>query len=1049
MKLLHLAFAGIGPFLAEQHVDFTAFEDSGLFLMRGPTGAGKSTVIDAIVYALYGTVARGSDSSKDRLRSTWCEPHDASWVELVFEVPSGIHRVRRTPGYTRPGRATPINPTVHVELVEMGADGEYHQVRALSRGIREAQDVLTHAVGLSADQFLQTVVLPQGRFADFLTATSAEREEILRDVFGTRTFVAIEEALRQGARTRSGSVERARSDVEAALASWGRAAARHLDPNGEAPGIDTPSAPVAVEDEEDFLAPLDAVCGSARERHEEDLRAQEVARRALMGARAAHEAGEDLSERRAEAARLLLEKEGITALAEADATESARLDRAALAGRLAPDWRRLHDARRVLADRASELSLLIADLDEADAPWGTDLLPLLDADTDPNAPTSTADGPDITASGEELVCADVSDALRHRIHALSERAVQMHELLELESGLPAREDALADLASRLDSLGRSLAAIDEREERLPADIAALDAILAKENAVRDSLDGLLAEQRELAERLDAARRASTMTADLVKRSEDLRTAVEEARIAALVEMDARQRWQADAAVTLAEGLEDGVACPVCGSLDHPHPAADADAGENTDHVTLEALHALGDATRAAEVRLEAARGEHARTVEALKELNGRARGDEASLELIATDLGERIDRCHADLTVIEEARGARIALADESARLSTLRAATQAERAAVAERAGTERATLERDRARCAEAHAGFDSLERAAMAAASRLESVERASTLLTQWQESRRRLADASSALLELQRELGLPADEESTRTLMADLLGTDEISERRAALEERAGRLRLIETLLASERLASALAEEEPDLEALAGAERTAEIASTEADRRVAAGEAGLAGLEESRDEVRTLLAAWRAADAEAGPIRRLAALATGAEENLMRTPLSSWVLMSRFNEVLAAANPRLDAISDGRYELRHTVEDHTRTRKSGLGLVLIDHDTDTQRSARTLSGGETFYVSLSLALGLADVVTAEAGGISLGTMFIDEGFGSLDSSRLDAVMGQLEHLRTGGRVVGVISHVEEMSRRINDQIIITKTDEGTSTLRLRGR
>ena len=179
-----------------------------------------------------------------------------------------------------------------------------------------------------------------------------------------------------------------------------------------------------------------------------------------------------------------------------------------------------------------------------------------------------------------------------------------------------------------------------------------------------------------------------------------------------------------------------------------------------------------------------------------------------------------------------------------------------------------------------------------------------------------------------------------------------------------------------------------------------------------------------------------------------MRRLADIAAASSpENLAATPLSAWVLVSRLEEVLRATNPRLAAISSGRYELVAVPDDGTQSRKSGLGLRIVDHDTDTERSARTLSGGETFYTSLALALGLADVVTAEAGGVELRTVFIDEGFGSLDAHTLSLVMDQLHQLRDDGRCVGVVSHVEEMASQIPDQVRVRPLAAGGSALRVR--
>lgn len=250
------------------------------------------------------------------------------------------------------------------------------------------------------------------------------------------------------------------------------------------------------------------------------------------------------------------------------------------------------------------------------------------------------------------------------------------------------------------------------------------------------------------------------------------------------------------------------------------------------------------------------------------------------------------------------------------------------------------------------------------------------------------------------------------------------------------------------LESDRLVRAAACPEPDIAALADASQRAGDASAEATRRAGRLEQHCAQLDAAYEVLDASLAALADAREQAGPIRRLADIASASgPENLVATPLAAWVLIARLEEVLASANPRLAAISSGRYELIAVPDDGTSSRKSGLGLAVIDHDTDSVRSPRTLSGGETFYTSLALALGLADVVSAEAGGVELRTMFIDEGFGSLDSHTLSLVMAQLQALRCAGRTVGVISHVEEMASQIADQIQVRPLGERGSTLRVR--
>jgi len=187
---------------------------------------------------------------------------------------------------------------------------------------------------------------------------------------------------------------------------------------------------------------------------------------------------------------------------------------------------------------------------------------------------------------------------------------------------------------------------------------------------------------------------------------------------------------------------------------------------------------------------------------------------------------------------------------------------------------------------------------------------------------------------------------------------------------------------------------------------------------------------------------------AARQEHAPVIRLAELAQGGAGNRHGITLPTYVLIRRFEEVITAANDRLGPMSSGRFTLeRSDAKEATRARKTGLSLRVLDSLTDVPRDPRSLSGGETFYVSLALALGLADIVTAEAGGVDLGTLFIDEGFGSLSSEILDNVLTELGRLRLGGRVVGLVSHVEALKQSIAERIEVRRLADGSSTLSVR--
>ena len=223
MRIHSLTMTGIGPYAGREHVDFDAVGASGRFLLTGPTGSGKTTIIDAIVFALYGDVADSADSSKERIRSTLVGPHTESVIELVFSTGAGVYRVRRTPTYERAKRrgqgTTTQNGTVKLwHLAEVGGEPLDEPVTRVG----DADAEIARAVGLSREQFTQTVVLPQGKFARFLRADSSERQHLLKDVFGTGIYDAIQDALIQASRDGARRVEQAAADLRGQVASLGR-----------------------------------------------------------------------------------------------------------------------------------------------------------------------------------------------------------------------------------------------------------------------------------------------------------------------------------------------------------------------------------------------------------------------------------------------------------------------------------------------------------------------------------------------------------------------------------------------------------------------------------------------------------------------------------------------------------------------------------------------------------------------------------------------------------------------------------------------------------
>ena len=1020
MKIRWLRIVGIGPFAGEHTVDFSAFEDSALFLLDGPTGAGKSTLIDAITFALYGDVARTKDASKDRLRSNHITDSDPSEADLVFEVATGIYRVTRTPAYTPAGKKSQRNSKSTLTRVgeDPAAPDGWRTVEPIASGPRDVGYEIPAIVGLDKDQFLQTIVLPQGKFSQFLNATSDAREQILRDIFDTQIYVDFTKALVDAAASSKRGIEERRI---AAVGAFERVCslddALSEDVQTDAPGAENRAAEAAqldagAEDASALTRWADDACERAREAHAQTLRVAETATTAARAASHTLAEGRALAEAQAEHARVS------AMLTELAASEVS----------IASDRERARQARRALA---------VSPLDAAEA----SALARLEAAGDQVAALFPALSDEDSVDPASLTPEAVA-ALRERAQDLRDEATRtrgsLEEALAVERSLPEARAQIESLRSEREQASARIASIKAEREALPLRIEQATEALRLMRADADTLPEAASALRAINERLDASMQADLLRSALLGASDELREATVAAKLANAAAADGHDLWIAQSASALARELEEDVPCPVCGSTEHPNPAPAAD-GE----ITREQVAELDQARDRAEATLRDARAHHQDLVRRIAQLNEVAGAPTPTLETErdrAAELVATLEALSPQITEIEAA------LAQERTRLDGLTDALASARESAAsltstleERESALAAAVARVETECAD----FASLDERAAHLDERAHRAAALAGACADWDNARASLVQARRSLADALTEQGLQAD--SWRSLLLPVPQVEAL-ETRVAAHEKA--LFAAREALASERLTRAASVPAPNLESLTETARNAEEDATVATRASGILEQHCAQLDAARASLERALEALALAREQAGPIRRLADIAAASgPENLASTPLSAWVLISRLEEVLAAANPRLTAISSGRYELVSVPDDGTASRKSGLGLAIIDHDTDALRSPRTLSGGETFYTSLALALGLADVVSAEAGGVELRTMFIDEGFGSLDSHTLSLVMAQLQALRCAGRTVGVISHVEEMATQIADQIQVRPLSEGGSTLSVR--
>jgi exonuclease SbcC len=961
-----LRLTAFGPFAASVSVDLDALASSGLFLLHGATGAGKTTLLDGIGFALFGRVPGVRNDAK-QLRSDYAAAGVRPEVQLEATCGGRRIRVTRSPSWERPKtRGTGTTTEQARVLLEELRDGTWS---TLSTRPREADDEIADLVGMSAEQFFQVVLLPQGDFARFLRAPSLERAKLLQKLFATERFAEVETWLAARRRALSDRTAAARDSVDLVMARIGEASGSAL-PEERAQEWAATLLEAASEVESLALQEV-SLCTAERDRLR--VLAQDATRLAALQTRR----------------RLALERQSelATTLDQRLALQR-EVEAAARAGEVAGVLAAV-DARR--ADRESALVVVEA------APRGS-LADLRQA---------VAEGQARAGVLESLRAVDVrrAAALADAGLAGAEHADALAQVADLElqlALLPDRRDQAGALLSSTRAASLALPALRARREQL----GALRPDLVRRGQVTASVDSLV--------QADLSARETWLS--LENKATDLRIANVNSMIAAL-----------------AFRLQDGVPCDVCGSPVHPDPSQlrhegvssddeeRAKAAADTAHDEVAAIQSQLAADRATLADLAARTS--AWTVAAL------------DTELAGLDL-------EIDVVVASAARVP--AVEKELAVLDSLLASVGKRQVAAAGRAdaAARRATEASTRAALAAQEIGavlgeavdVDSALVAAAADVARLAAAVAAIEAL-------------NAATLELDRA-GVTAE------IACTAAGFDAPSAALAAQRPAEWRAASAVSLRTAADAAAAVAAELADPALDIPLDPPAPVASTAAavlaaDEVLAAAQRSAAQRAHASTRLRDLLPVLAAAlkglgplEQEAREVRALADLCAGQGANGLKMTLVSYVLAARLEEVAAAASGRLLTMTQGRYSLIHTDGAARGGLRSGLGLLARDGWSGQDRDTATLSGGETFLASLALALGLADVVSAEAGGSRIGALFVDEGFGTLDEDTLDEVMDVLDGLREGGRVVGLVSHVAELRQRIPAQVEVTKTRAGSA-------
>ena len=878
MKPIQLVLSAFGPYVERTVIDFSALGEEGLFLIAGDTGAGKTTIFDAISFALYGEASGGKEKRKSKsFHSDYVSDQTETYVELTFRHRGETWWIRRNLEYQRPakkkkdGMETTTRQAADAQMRNEDTGEEILRMDDVNRRVREL-------LGLTQDQFTQTVMIAQGDFLKILTASSDDRKKLFRDLFHTNLYVDLQSRLQEK--------NRACADEQKALEQVILSAEGKIDPEAE------------FAEREILLSycgqiqHTDALCALLARLIEQEKAAQEQARA-----------------QKKEAA------DQIGALIAA-MTEGERVN-------------------RDFADWESKKARLAA----------------------------------LTAGQGEI------DAQRAAL-AAARRAQQ----LETDEALMRR--TRRDMDAQRAALSEAQAALEQAEKALPE----AETRMKEAESRGGEIHALLAQAKQMEDCLPVLGEVERLKAALDTQKRELQRLTEDSSRAQAAYIAAQNSYYLSQAGLLARELKAGQPCPVCGSTAHPCPAQ-----ITPETVTRQALEQAAKRRETAEKAQSDAATRLAANRAALDEREDRLRALKIGADETQQRLAARIDAAHqaaADRQrEIDAARSAYQALDKRKTAAQSAVDAAQKQLAALEKDLRAQTEAFEQKRA----AH-GFED--------------------------EASYRLAKRTNADIErLDREIR--NFDEQKRTLAAQ---THELEEKLS------GRQRT-------------------DLAALQNRRAAALDRQAKAENAEKAMVRKLTLHESAEREIRQANAAIQKKRGKWQIIQELYTCCAGIAAGNPRAKLTfeAYVQQYYFRFVVAAANKRLTRLTDGMFTLRVMREAANRVSQSGLDLEVLDRSTGQARDVSTLSGGESFLASLALALGLSDAVQSQSGQIRMDAMFIDEGFGSLDENALRSSIDVLLELADGKRLIGIISHVQELEERIDKQIVVTKTPNG-STVRM---
>ena len=948
MRPLKLIMSAFGPYAGSTEVDFTSLGERGLYLITGDTGAGKTTIFDAITFALYGE-ASGEIREASMLRSKYADEKTPTFVELSFVLGGKEYRVRRNPEYNRP-KARGEGFTLQKSDAELTLPDD----KIIARQ-KDVNQQIVEILGIDRSQFTRIAMIAQGDFRKLLFASTEERKKIFQKLFHTHLYQSLQEELKRIS-------TQMRKEFEKASASLDQYA------EGILCGEDDPLFDKVLQAWEHQI-PVAKIAELLKQLIDSDRMSESGLERQEK----------DLSEKISSSDKTLTvaaeQKKRKASLASAKAQQQHEIDRASACQEALQKAKLQQPKIEELTQKAADLKAQIPEYERLDE--------LISEVAELSQKTSDNQR-DLKYKSEKL------ESLQITLQAQKQELGSLQNAGEQEAKLTAQSDKLQQRVEDLDGLQMELADLHQINKKLS--------------------------------RAQQEYRAMQETAEKSQASYD----------------HMRKAYLDEQAGILAQDLTDGQACPVCGATHHPHPANISTEAptkeqlEQAEELADQSAKKAGDASRKA------------------GELRGRLEGKKQLVMKTASELLE--DDCYDSMDTglavgddFEKIAGSGTDAASDFSNIQAMLEARRQETKAALEALQEELKETAERRNRRDELGLQIPETEAKIGQTEAALQELKAAGASLTARQEAAEKQRDV------LQKKLAYPDKSEAEaaiRNLVKEQKAlADDIAGAEEACHESEKTLAALEATIAEAQ--RQLAEhddvdfeaEEKRRKSLADEMQVISSRRQEIHARVAANQTTFGKIQERQAQLEEVETRWRW-------VKALADTAGGTLAGKEKIMLETYVQMAYFDRIIARANVRFLVMSGGQYELKRRREAENNRSQSGLELDVVDHYNGSQRSVKTLSGGESFKASLSLALGLSDEIQASAGGIRLDTMFVDEGFGSLDEESLAQAMESLAGLADGNRLVGIISHVPELKQRIEKQILVRKDRSGGSFVEVRG-